>query len=939
MIKKHYKSVVGLPLAGLLAMSLGSSMGFGQAETGQLPSDATVFELDAFVVDGIRDSIIQGMDIKRYSLQMVDSIVAEDIGKFPDNNLVEALQRVSGVQTTNRGGGEVSTVSIRGLPDVTTTINGRNIFTAAGRSVALADIPASLLRGVDVYKTRSASHIETGIAGVINIHTHRPFDFDGNRINVAVRGIYQDQASSFDPNLSALYSTRGTLNNGAEWGALVNVSYAETNYRDQSVTAGAMIPFVTENPPLNYTPYERIWPNDGRVAEDPIWQPGLESGLPFEAGSTLQMNGQPVPYVLSRDAIFASDFTGYRERPAASISLQYAPNRTAEYTFEMFYNGYRNESFNSLLFSFADWWGSLGPNPQQNITLFPGTNVVKERAFVGFPYGFTSGDLTVGKTDSFLYALGARWELTSDLTLRADASYQHSEYNETFFAQRFDQVHWGLAVDFNSGGGLPAFQFLNDPNTAVDESDLNNMARWNVAQLYDNAFRDKGDAYTLTLDADYNTNWDFLRTLNFGVRYDARNATSGQRTQDAPGLGQPLSNFPELAHVNSGFFDGRSDVPTTWTASNGYYIYNNQDEVRNIYRNTVAPDLAVGSDLRIIDNFSVDEKTTAAYVSGNYRTEIGGRILDGQAGLRYVSVVTDMDFTDLNTLVESSATAHTSKVLPSFTVRYELMDNLRLRFAYGQTLRRPGFAALNPNIIYTEDVTDIGYGTASGGNPDLAATESKNYDLSLEWYFLDSSAVYATLFRRDIDGLVVDFRRRVTYEDYDYVLSAPDNASNGKLEGIELGFVFFPELLRGFGVQASYTILDSIQDIPITNTAGEIVGTDTTPFFGVSDSSYSVVLAYENPRFSARLSYVWREDFLNNYEAALFANPLGVYRKPEQSLDLSLSFNVNRNLTLTLDATNLTDEVFQSYYEFPDTHNFGSSIYSRTVAIGARYSF
>jgi outer membrane receptor protein involved in Fe transport len=99
------------------------------------------------------------------------------------------------------------------------------------------------------------------------------------------------------------------------------------------------------------------------------------------------------------------------------------------------------------------------------------------------------------------------------------------------------------------------------------------------------------------------------------------------------------------------------------------------------------------------------------------------------------------------------------------------------------------------------------------------------------------------------------------------------------------------------------------------------------------------VLAYERPKFSARLSYVWRDDFLNNYEAALFANPLGVYRKPETSMDLQLSYRVSDKLTLTLDATNLTDETFQSYYEYPETHNFGSSIYSTTIAVGARYTF
>jgi TonB-dependent receptor len=288
-----------------------------------------------------------------------------------------------------------------------------------------------------------------------------------------------------------------------------------------------------------------------------------------------------------------------------------------------------------------------------------------------------------------------------------------------------------------------------------------------------------------------------------------------------------------------------------------------------------------------------------------------------------------------------------SKLLPSVMLRFSFTDDLRLRASYGETLRRPNFVDLNPNITYVRDVTGIGYGTAGGGNPNLDPTESKNYDLSLEWFFAASSAVYLTLFERDIDGLVAQFSRRVTYTDetgpYDYILSQPDNASNGKLEGIELGFVYFPDnvpqWLHGIGVQASYTTLDSSQDTPVTDTAGNVVDVVTSDMFGISDSSYSVVLMYEKDRFDARLSWVWRDDFLNNYEARLFANPLEIWRASEQNLDFQVSFNATEDLVLTFDATNLTDEIYQSYYVDPRTNNFGSVITGRTFALGARYSF
>ena len=110
---------------------------------------------------------------------MIESIVAEDIGKLPDNNVIEALQRVTGVQVTNRGGGEADGIAIRGLPDSTTTWNGRNVFTGVSRSLALQDVPANLISRIDVFKTRSSDQIETGLAGQIDVRTRRPFDLAG----------------------------------------------------------------------------------------------------------------------------------------------------------------------------------------------------------------------------------------------------------------------------------------------------------------------------------------------------------------------------------------------------------------------------------------------------------------------------------------------------------------------------------------------------------------------------------------------------------------------------------------------------------------------------------------------------------------------------------------------------------------------------------------
>jgi len=285
------------------------------------------------------------------------------------------------------------------------------------------------------------------------------------------------------------------------------------------------------------------------------------------------------------------------------------------------------------------------------------------------------------------------------------------------------------------------------------------------------------------------------------------------------------------------------------------------------------------------------------------------------------------------------------------TLRYAVSDDVMLRFNYGETLRRPAFADLNSNFALTGDLTQVGYGTGTGGNPDLDPATAKNYDLTAEWYFAPDSAVYATLFRRDIDGLVVPLTRRITIPNTglntdQFVVTQPVNASDGKLEGIELGFVYFPEylpgILQGLGLTGSFTKLDSEQTIPLTNAEGEIIGVEKSEFFGVSDTSYNITLAYDRAGLGMRLSYVWRDDFLSRNEARIFANPIGIWRKSEASLDLQLSYNIRENLAVSFDAVNLTEEMQQEYYAFgsaggPSTMNFGNLLISRSFALGVRW--
>lgn len=899
-------------------------------------------QVEEVIVQGIRSSLTKALDIKRENTQIVDAIVAEDIGKFPDNNVVEALQRVTGVQTTGRGGGEVDGISIRGLTDVHTSVNGRDVFTGAGRDVAIWDIPASLLSSVDVYKTRSADRTERGIAGSVDVKTNRPFMFDGEKVVLAGRAIYTDQPDEIDPNISALYSNRWELESGGEFGALVNIGYAETHYRDDTMTAGAVFPYFSESPASNYSPYQMI-PNTS--SGNLVWQAGLETGIPYTDGSTLNVDGETVDYLMMRDAVFGTSFSGFRKRPAASFSLQWAPNDELELLAEGFYTGYRNTQQNAM------WFTNTLEHQNGNIDIpiiYEGTNVVKEHQGRDNG-GFQSGDYSDGKTDSYLYALGAKWTPTDTLKVNSELVYQDSKYTTNFFAMRFDRTAYGLDVDYNDRDGVPSVVFWDNPATAIDESNMSAVGNWNAGTVYDNGSSNEGNSLAYSLDADWSFDGSFIDSIKLGGRYQVRTADVLSRDDSAGIGGTSVSQLmglltaagasgdgSGLVFTVDNYFDGRANIFDSFITADGSYLLKNQDAVRAVY------DL---EDPILTKNFSVNEDAAALYATTKFHL---GDNLSGELGLRAVDYQQDLEFWQNGILTPGTSSA--TEVLPSMVFNWNITDELVGRAAYTETLRMPEYNALNPNQDFQDPLTSTPYGTGSGGNPDLKPTYSKNFDMSLEWYFAESSSLYGAVFKREIDGLVINGKKTVVREGDDgktrpYVLSAPVNAADGELSGLEVGLIYFPDnlpsVLDGFGVQASYTLLDSEQLNPEFAVDGTVSGYNKSKMSGVSDSSYSVVLAYEKEGFGARLSYVWREEFFQGNEASIFANPIQFWSRPEQDLSFQLSYDVTDELAITFDGTNLLDDVYQNYYGEGNQNlfNFGNAIYSKTYAVGVRYSF
>lgn len=902
--------------------------------------------VDEIVVSGIRESLSKALDIKKNKLSIVDSIVTEDIGKFPDNNVVESLQRVPGIQIGSRTGGEATGITIRGLDDVFTTVNGRKVFTGVGQAFALQDIPASLLKQVDVYKTRDSSQIENGIAGVVDVKTSRPFDFTGSKFVIAARGVYTEQAGDTDPVVSMLASDRWDTSFG-EFGALLNLSKTDITSRDQHINPGAVMPFFSASPSSTdadgnaYKPFSKI--------PQAYWTSSQINGLPTAANSTLSVNGVNETYIQGHDAFILYDNLTKRERTGVNLSLQYAPNDTSEYTFETFYNGYNNNNDTNGLYYF---FGNANPGSDVTAVTYPDSNILKSRTYaMSDEQTFTSGDYHYGHTDSIMYALAGKWDIGDKLKVKSEVVYQTSTYTDAMNALRLNRTSaQPVAVDYDYSNGLPYFKFLDNAATAFNEEDITSTAGWTAGTYYGGEATHHGDAKSFTTDASYDAGWGIIKSIDFGLRLERHTAVEastwgglGTDTANAPaGL---LDSMPGLTHVNTDYFGGEAYLPSGWLNADGFYIKNHVTDFRKALSFTLSARE---------EQFGVTEDSGAAYVNVKYETELGGKTLDGDVGLRYANYNTDVQF--LNGYQADGTTPNyvygnvkEDKLLPSVMVRYHFTDELLARASYTQTIRRPEFGALNPFILFDASLIAVGQiGVASGGNPNLKATESENYDLSLEWYFSEGSSIFGTLFRRDITGLVLNTTRQETHPrsqlddtPWTYLVSQPTNSSDGDLTGAELGLVWFPKnlpgVLDGFGVQASYTQLSSNQTKPVYNAAGIQTDTLEGDMFAVSDSSYSAVLAYDKYGVGVRLSYAWRSKFLAS-QLNGFANPIGIWSKAQDSLDLQVSYKINDNVEITLDGTNLTGTIYEQYYTDPRFKS-GYDLISRTFAAGVRVTF
>jgi TonB-dependent receptor len=881
--------------------------------------------IDEVIVSGQRLSIETAQEIKRNSDRIVDSVAAVDIAALPDRTVTEALQRIPGVtidrmftpNDTNRFSAEGSGVLIRGLTQVRSELNGRDVFSARNtRALSFDDVPAELMAGVDVYKNPSADMIEGGIAGTVNLRTRMPFDSAGQIFGVSASANYGDFAEEAKPQASVIYSNRWETGIG-EFGALVNVAYSELATRTDSIQYGR--------------PFRR---NAADV--------GATTASGAQTGCVDATTGASFDCVYIPQGVRWSELDFDRERLGYSVALQWRPTDKMELSFQGLRSDYTMDWVEHSAW-FQDWAYNLVPAAGTAFE-FDSNGIFRRGTITSTaPPGIATGTTTrAAQTNQVTsdYSLGFKYYPSDSVSIHADVQYSKATADNFDFTINSESRPPSIELDMT--GSLP--------RVTVPAAFTADRSNYYWAAAMDDRQQNEGSEFATRADLEYTIGDGLFKSVKVGARFADREATNQDTGYNWAPITETWNGASALSYMNQvipedatyvnfdNFYRGNTSLPSgIWVA--------NTDLVRNLVDNAArvqsagqggwvwAPDKFGPQDLN-----DQEEKTYAGFTQLRFGTEVGNLPLDGNIGLRYVKTKTTasgfMQQPNLTTypLLDPNlvATAGTGQwvpvdqqseyddVLPSLNVRLKLTPDLQARFAASRAIARPSFDQVRATtnlfvkVLQTVDVNgapiaqQVTEFTGEGGNPSLQPMQATQYDAALEWYFSRAGSVTGTVFYKDVENYFINGIGAQDVFGQTWLVKSTVNGDKGLIKGFEVGYSQFydglPGLLRGLGLQANFTYVDS-QGSP-GPTGGEFTVAGL-PLQGLSKTSYNVIGMYQLGRFDARLAYNWRERWLLTTTDG--DNKGTVWNDDFGQLDGSVFFRYSDTLQFGLEANNLTN--------------------------------
>lgn len=880
---------------------------FAQDET--VANDGT----EIVTVTGIRGALATSANVKRESSGVVDAITAEDIGKFPDTNLAESLQRITGV-SIDRANNEGSQVTVRGFgPEFNlVTLNGRQMPSSSvigpRRSFNFREIASESVKGVEVFKTGKANISSGGIGATINIQTAKPFDYGEFKAFVSGQGIVDtsvDKGSSITPEVSAMVSD---IFMDGRLGLLFSASHSERDSgRDRIGTDGWVR-------------------NRGNPAQ-------IDTSAIDTTKNPTQSFWNPWTAVVER-------FDTERERQNAQLVMQFAATDdiviSADYTLSRFEE---SSTTNRSAFWFDDPFGTT----DENGTVIDPFDPDDELNFWAWEY--------YEKKENDSLGINIEWQATESLRFELDAHDSTSHANPDGIYERIANLKNpkfdgnGVDIGANFSGEIP---FIT-----VDDSGIPGSA-YEKANLVSDLYQERGlEMENNVKQIHLSGNWEnigsgALTNIHFGFQsteFEVTTNTSGSFFfVDIPLTDLDLS-FNPLGDTGDAFSGQENLFPLISEYSANQFI-----DIVKAEGQFGAPNVSTNG---------VTEETDSLYVKFDFETEFNGMDVDLNVGVRYektdvtaftvqegISALNYRNVEELEIIFDGTPAAQNvdgsyTRILPNFDFALNVTEDLVSRFSYSRTIGRPGIGSLFPGTNLLAPRPE-GPFRASQGNPGLLPLTSNNFDLSLEWYMENGSTLSVAYFKKYTDNFISGGEENRVINDVNgnpitdpsanpragcpdsgatpntaclnsasdpiiaWEVSTPINADSRVIDGLELNAqYFFGE--TGFGAVANYTLVNSDEEYDVFkfDQSGALPG--------LSDSA-NLVGFYETDDLQIRLAYNWRDDFLQT--ASIGGEP--VFVESYGQWDISASYAINETVSVSIDGLNLTNETIRRHGRFKE---------------------
>ncbi len=907
--------------------------------------------VEEVVVTGFRQSLQMALDEKRDAIGAVDAIVAEDIADFPDLNLAESIQRIPGI-SIERDAGEGKRISVRGLgPQFTRIrINGMEALTTGGgsdnsggtnrdRSFDFNTFASELFNSITVRKTAAAEVEEGSLGATVDLQVARPFDYNGMTFVTGGQLGYNDLSDDADPRGTMLISNTFLDD---RLGALLSVAYTKRKLLDEGASTVR----------FQNTPQNPANPNAGPFQS-------VAAGVPFTNG---QLGAAFRPRIPRYDI-----FEHEQERLGVTTSLQFRPSEATLLTFDALYADFEAERDETYLES-PNFSASLAQvdvldaairqdgidrntgRPVSTLVFgrFNDVDIRSEKRHDELETKFTQ--FTLDGTHSFSDSLSVH-----GLVGRSKSEHDNPEQTTLLFD--INDVD-GYSFDFRGNSRKPLINYGN--------ADLTNPEAFTLTQIRlrpqtaDNTFSNyMGDV-----------TWKLNETFAFkgGAQFKKYEFETTDRRRAAEGVTAAQAAIPRSQY--SSIAQLQLSVPSG-TATR--FVVPDLDAAKRVFGLDDPNIFALSDQVNLGGNFSVEEADTGVFVQVEMSTQLGSVPIRGNLGVRYVE--TDQQSTGLSRapsgVISSTVEQSYNNTLPSLNVVAEVSDDFLIRFGAAKVLARSGLGNLNPGAT----VQIAGNNKqVSAGNPALTPFKADAYDLSFEWYFAKESLLGVAFFYKDIASFVQTIRATGPFSANplglddsvaiavcdsqlptpfdpnnatdvanclaDWQFSLPRNTPGGELKGVEVSyqqpFSFLPGFWRNFGTILNFTVVES--EILYLNADGTAAfGGDKQDLTGLSKNAANATLYYDNGTFSARVSAAYRDEYLTT---APGRNGNDVEGTAESTtVDFASSYQLNDNLTLTLEGLNLTDE-----FQDQGVDSLGNRLSyfhhtGRQYFVGARYRF